>query len=62
MKKRTDLELETWVVGVGAFVIQQRTQRALKPVERLVYCVWAADYGMHNAGDLTPAADLYAAF
>ena len=36
--------------------------RALSPVERLVYCLWVADYGMRNAGDLDTARDLYPDF
>ena len=35
---------------------------ALTPFERLIYCVWIADYGMRNAGDLVTAADLYPPF
>ena len=35
---------------------------SLSPVERLIYCVWVADYGMRNAGDLDTARDLYVDF
>jgi hypothetical protein len=31
-------------------------------VERLIYCLWVADYGMRNAGDLNTARDVYANF
>lgn len=34
----------------------------LSPLERLTYCVWAADYGMRNAGDLLTAAGLHPDF
>jgi hypothetical protein len=35
---------------------------SLTPRARLIYCLWAADYGMRNAGDLTTAADLLPTF
>ncbi len=35
---------------------------ALTSWERLVYCLWVADYGMRNAGDLDTASDVYATF
>ena len=35
---------------------------ALTPLEKLVYCLWVADYGMRNAGDLRTAADVYEPF
>ena len=34
----------------------------LEPRERLIYCLWVADYGMRNAGDLDTARDLYPNF
>jgi hypothetical protein len=65
MKKPTDPELATWVVEVGGDVIEKESregQAALTPLERLIYCVWVADYGMRNAGDLVTASDLYSQF
>lgn len=35
---------------------------ALSSIERLIYCLWLADYGMRNAGDLSTASDLYPPF
>ena len=49
----------------GDAVIAKRTalgDSALSPLERLIYCVWVADYGMRNAGDLETACDLYPDF
>jgi hypothetical protein len=51
---------ETWVVETGDAIITKRAGGVrLSPVERLVYCLWVADYGMRNAGDLDTARDLY---
>ena len=48
---------ETWLVGAGDAVITKNAGGvSLSPVERLVYCLWVADYGMRNAGDLDAAA------
>ncbi len=65
MKYWTDLELETWIVEVGGEVIEKEAARgraALTPLERLIYCVWVADYSMRNAGDLVTASDVYGRF
>jgi len=65
MKKSTDLELETWIVEVGGDVIEKEAahgRAALTPLEKLIYCVWVADYGMRNAGDLLTASDVYSQF
>ena len=35
---------------------------SLPPLDRLIYCLWAADYGMRNAGDLATVADLHPTF
>ena len=54
---------ETWVVEAGDAVITKKAEGvSLSPVERLVYCLWVADYGMRNAGDLDTARDLYHGF
>ena len=54
---------ETWVIEAGDAIITQRAEGVtLSPVERLVYCLWVADYGMRNAGDLETAHDLYHGF
>ena len=54
---------ETWLIEVGDAIIQKKAQSGLEritPWERLVYCVWVADYAMRNAGDLDTASELYA--
>jgi hypothetical protein len=56
---------ETWIIEAGDAVLERRTSvgiSGLSQVERLVYCLWVADYGMRNAGDLQTARDLYPAF
>lgn len=56
---------ESWIIDEGDVVIQKRVHTgvaSLSPIERLIYCVWVADYGMRNAGDLETAHDVYADF
>jgi hypothetical protein len=51
---------ETWLVNAGDAVVAKKAGGArLSPAERLVYCLWVADYGMRNAGDLDTARDLH---
>src|SRR5262249_60234128 len=57
------MDNETWIIEAGDAVIQrQQCAARLTPLERLIYCVWVADYGMRNAGDLATARDLYQPF
>jgi hypothetical protein len=59
MNTSTDLDWETWIVRVGGAVIEKEAARgaeALTPLERLILCLWSADYGMRNAGDLETAS------
>jgi hypothetical protein len=56
---------ETWVIETGDAIIQKKASAgvtALAPKEKLLYCLWVADYFMRNAGDLETARDLYAGF
>lgn len=56
---------ESWIIEVGDVVIQKKSRTgvgSLSPIERLIYCVWVADYGMRNAGDLLTAHDVYSDF
>ena len=56
---------ESWIVKCGDQVIQKKAQNgpnSLTDWERLVYCLWVADYMMCNAGDFANAADLYHGF
>ncbi|WP_139354080.1 hypothetical protein [Sinorhizobium sp. A49] len=53
---------ETWLVEAGCIVVETKAlvgYAPLSPLERLIYCVWVADYGMRNAGDLKAAADVH---
>ena len=54
-------ENESWVVDRGALVIEKEAQSgadSLNEWERLVYCLWLADYMMRNAGDFANAVDM----
>ena len=54
---------ETWVVEAGDAIITRKAEgSSLSAVERLVYCLWVAGYGMRNAGDLNTARDIYHGF
>ena len=56
---------DSWVVEEGDRVIRKKAQGGLEGLtnyERLVYCLWVADYGMRNAGDLETARDVYPDF
>ena len=56
-------DYETWLIDAGDAVITKRAGGGqLSPAERLAYCVWVADYGMRNAGDLETARDLHQEF
>lgn len=61
-----DLDNETCLVeDAGHAIIEKKAAQghdALLPIERLIYCLWVADYGMRNAGDLDAAGDLYEPF
>lgn len=60
-----DEDSETWLLNAGHEVIEKKVAHdyaSLSPIERLIYCLWVADYGMRNAGDLITAADLYPPF
>ena len=51
-------ENESWVVHRGALVIEKKAQKgadSLSDWERLVYCLWLADYMMRNAGNFANA-------
>jgi hypothetical protein len=58
-------ENQTWVVEAGDRIIQKKAQAgaaSLNDWERLVYCLWLADYMMRNAGDFANAVDMYPSF
>ena len=48
---------ETWIIDAGDSIVRQRAARgesSLTRLDRMVYCLWVADYGMRNAGDFQP--------
>jgi hypothetical protein len=56
---------QTWLVETGDRVIQKKAKAgvaSLSDWERLVYCLWVADYMMRNAGDFANAEDMYPTF
>jgi hypothetical protein len=56
---------ENWIVEAGDAVVRSRVDLGpanVKSLDLLIYCLWVADYGMRNAGDLDTAGDLYAPF
>lgn len=58
-------ENESWLIDRGDLVIRKKAQSgtaSLNGWERLVYCLWVADYMMRNAGDFANAADMYPTF
>jgi hypothetical protein len=58
-------DYETWLLDEGDRIIEQEATEgysSLTARSRLIYCLWAADYGMRNAGDLATAADLCPTF
>ena len=55
-------EHETWLIDRGDEIIGKKSDcgiDGLSDWERLVYCIWVADYSIRNAGDLDVAEDLY---
>ena len=59
------IDNETWIIETGDAVIQKKARvgmNSLSPWEALVYCVWVADYGMRNGGDLDTAQSVYSGF
>lgn len=59
------IDNETWLLDIGDEIIGKKAKGlalSLTPPERLLYCLWVADYSMRNAGDLVAAGDLYGRF
>jgi len=60
-----DFDNETWLIEAGDEVIEKKASAgigSLSPIEHMIYCLWVADYGMRNAGDLETASDLFEPF
>ncbi len=58
-------ENQSWIIEVGGDMVEKKAalgDMSLTPLERLTYCLWVADYGMCNAGDLETAAAVDASF
>lgn len=53
---------QNWIIEVGDQIIQKRAAAgspSLSLKERLLLCLWVADYCMCNAGDLSQSNILY---
>ncbi|MFO0970333.1 MAG: hypothetical protein U0793_32695 [Gemmataceae bacterium] len=53
---------ETWVIDTGDWVIRKKARdgkESLSPWERLIYCLWVADYAMRNGGSLDGAREFF---
>jgi hypothetical protein len=60
-----DEDNESWLLDAGDAIIQAKVAHGIDSLgarDLLIYCLWVADYGMRNAGDLATASDLYATF
>jgi hypothetical protein len=56
---------ENWIIDAGDVVIRRKAGEGLAHLtsrDRLIYCLWVADYSMRNAGELGSAEDLYPQF
>ncbi|MEP6714832.1 MAG: hypothetical protein ABJC09_04620 [Terriglobia bacterium] len=56
---------ESWIIDAGSEVIEKKTRdgiASLSAQERLIYCLWVADYCMRNAGDFANVPVLYPDF
>jgi hypothetical protein len=56
---------ETWLIEIGDAVMRKKAEigiHGLASLEKLIYCVWVADYAMRNAGDLAEAVEIYPQF
>jgi hypothetical protein len=62
MRNEIEIDNETWIIDTGHIIIEKKVERgydSLSALERLIYCLWIADYGMRNAGDLAVAFDMH---
>lgn len=54
------MDNETWIIEKGDSVINKRSSGVLlSQLEKLIYCLWVADYCMRNAGDLENMDEMY---
>jgi len=62
---RVEVDDQTWLIDIGHAIIEKKRAGGidgLTPRERLIHCLWIADYSMRSAGDLATARDLDARF
>jgi hypothetical protein len=58
-------ENQSWIVVRGDEVVQKMAaegRNSLSDIEKLICCLWTADYMMRNAGDFANAEDMYPTF
>ena len=54
-------ENQSWIIEYGDTVLKRKASQgdgALADIDQLVYCMWFADYGMRNAGEVAAAYDV----
>lgn len=55
-------DMETWLLEAGDEIIEKRTEQgeaSLSPPEHAIYCMWALDYAVRNAGSLDALEDVH---
>ena len=56
---------EDWIIEIGDEINQKKADHGMAKLsnwEKLVYCLWVADFGMRNTGGLDVAQDVYTNF
>lgn len=55
-------DMETWLLEAGDAIIEKKAaqgEASLSPPERAIYCMWALDYAVRNAGSLDALEDVH---
>ena len=55
-------DMETWLLEVGDELIKKKAAQgpaSLSPAEQAIYCMWALDYAVRNAGSLDALEDVH---
>ncbi|MGF6348390.1 hypothetical protein [Variovorax sp. W2I14] len=55
-------DMETWLLEAGDAIIEKRAaqgEASLSPSEHAIYCMWALDYAVRNAGSLDALEDVH---
>jgi hypothetical protein len=55
-------DMETWLLETGDEIIEKRAEQgeaSLSRPEHAIYCMWALDYAVRNAGSLDALEDVH---